>query len=129
MKYSYIKHEDSFLPIVPIEFGKNEEWVEFRAYVDSGASCSIFHSDVVDILNIELKKGEKGYIIVGDGTEIPVYYHNLDIKFATKEFKAIIGFSEQLGIGFDIIGHRDIFDRFRICFDNNERVVECYPYR
>ncbi len=129
MKYQYTKYKDRLLPIVPIEFRKNEEWIEFRVYVDSGASCSIFHSDTADVLGIGLKKGKKGYIIVGDGTQIPVYYHNLDVRFATKEFRATIGFSEKLGIGFDIIGQKDIFDRFRVCFSNNEKIVEFYPER
>jgi len=36
----------------------------------------------------------------------------------------MIGFSKQLGIGFNIIGRKDVFERFRICFDEKEKVVE-----
>jgi len=46
------------------------------------------------------------------------------IQLALEEFEAMIGFSKQLGIGFNIIGRRDIFERFKVCFTENERVVE-----
>ena len=40
------------------------------------------------------------------------------------EFEAEIGFSRQLGIGFNIIGRKDIFERFVICFDESNKIVE-----
>ena len=39
----------------------------------------------------------------------------------------MIGFSRRLGIGFNIIGRKDIFERFKICFDEKEKMVEFYP--
>jgi hypothetical protein len=41
-----------------------------------------------------------------------------------KEFEADLGFSRRLGIGFDIIGRKDPFERFVICFDERNRRVE-----
>jgi len=40
----------------------------------------------------------------------------LGIKIGDEEFEAVIGFSKQLGIGFNIIGRKDI--------DEKEKVVE-----
>jgi len=34
--------------------------------------------------------------------------------------------SKQLGIGFNIIGRKDVFERFKICFDEKEKVIEFY---
>jgi len=50
--------------------------------------------------------------------------HRIVVQLALEEFEAMIGFSKQLGIGFNIIGRRDIFERFKVCFTENERVVE-----
>jgi len=36
----------------------------------------------------------------------------------------MLGFSENLGVGFNLLGRVDFFDRFRICFYNKERFVE-----
>jgi len=125
MNYPYIQFKNRFLPIVPIKFGLgNTDWVEFTAYVDSGAGYSVFHESVIEILGLELEDGRKEYVTVGDGSLIPVYMHRIVIQLALEEFEAMIGFSKQLGIGFNIIGRRDIFERFKVCFTENERVVE-----
>ena len=61
---------------------------------------------------------------MGDGSLITVYLHELEVKIGEKSFKATVGFSKQLGIGFNIIGRKDIFERFKVCFNEKEKVVE-----
>ena len=56
-----------------------------------------------------------------------VYIHNVRVRIADEEFEAAVGFSRHLGIGFNIIGRLDIFDRFTVCFDESEKIVEFYP--
>ena len=125
MKYPYIQFRNRFLPIVPIRFRLgNNDWVEFKAYADSGAGYSVFHESVIEFLGLELEDGYKEYVTVGDGSLIPVYMHRIVVQLALEEFDAMIGFSKQLGIGFNIIGRRDIFERFKVCFMETERVVE-----
>jgi hypothetical protein len=123
LNFPYIFLEGRYLPIVPIEL-EGVEWVELHAFVDSGASYSIFHSDVAEILGIDFVKGEKNLMKVGDGIQIPVYSHNINVRFNEKEFIAKIGFSDKLGIGFDILGREGFFDRFIICFDDRKRVLK-----
>lgn len=123
MNYPYIFLKGRYLPIVPLEL-KGEEWIELHAFVDSGASYSIFHADITEILGINYKKGEKTYMTVGDGAQIPVYSHNIDVRFNDKEFTAKIGFSNKLGIGFDILGREGFFDRFIICFDDRKKILK-----
>jgi hypothetical protein len=123
MNFPYIFLEGRYLPIVPLEL-KGEEWIELHAFVDSGASYSIFHADIAEILGIEYTKGEKNFMTVGDGTQIPVYLHNINVRFNEKEFSAKIGFSNKLGIGFDILGREGFFDRFVVCFDDRKRILK-----
>jgi hypothetical protein len=40
-------------------------------------------------------------IIIIDGGLIPVYLHKLPVKFANVKFNAPLGFSENLGVGFN----------------------------
>jgi len=123
MNFPYIFLEGRYLPIVPLEL-KGKEWVELHAFVDSGASYSIFHADIAEILGIEFSKGEKNFMTVGDGTQIPVYIHNINVRFIEKKFKAKVGFSDKLGIGFDILGREGFFDRFVVCFDDRRRILK-----
>ena len=123
MKFNYTKFQGRFLPIISIRL-KGKEWVEFRAFVDSGAGYSIFQAEMAEILGLRLENGTESYVTVGDGSQIKVYIHRVKVKIAELEFDASIGFSRHLGIGFNIIGRLDIFDRFKVCFDESERVVE-----
>lgn len=124
MKFPYVREHGRFLPIITIPLEGTEDWVTFDAFVDSGASYSIFRAEVGDILGLEVEKGEKMYITVGDGSLMIVYMHRLNIQIRDEIFEASIGFSKQLGIGFNILGRKDIFERFRVCFDEKDRIVE-----
>ena len=135
MKLPYLKFRGRFLPIVSmwLKGHDDKEWVEFKAFVDSGAGYSVFQAEMAEILGLSLEDGEKEYVTVGDGSQIKVYIHKVRCKLADlpdepvgEEFGASIGFSRHLGIGFNIMGRLDIFDRFRICFDESERTVEFY---
>ena len=122
MEYSYILFKMKYLPMIPIEL-KGSEWVDFYAYVDSGASYSVFHSDIAEILNLNYEDGEKTYITVGDGSLITVFKHQAQVRLEGQEFMATIGFSKNLGIGFNILGREFFFDRFVFCFDDRKRVL------
>lgn len=125
MRYGYLKEEEKFSPIIPIKLEGRDGWVTFNAYVDSGATYSIFRAEIAsEILGIEIDKGKRLYVAVGDGSLITVYLHKIMIDLAGKVFKATIGFSKQLGIGFNIIGRKDIFDSFIITFNEKEKYVE-----
>lgn len=123
MKFNYTEFQGRYLPIIPISL-KYNEWVDFRAFVDSGAAYSIFQAEMAEILGLRLEAGKEDYVTVGDGSQIKVYIHQVKVKFADEEFKARIGFSRHLGIGFNIIGRKDFFERFKICFDESEKIVE-----
>lgn len=122
MKYPYIPFKNRCLPIIPLEL-KGSDWVEFNAYVDSGASYSVFHSDIAEILEHSYEQGEKTYITVGDGSLITVFKHQLPVRINEQEFIASIGFSKNLGIGFNILGRESFFDRFIFCFDDKNKVL------
>ncbi len=124
MRFSYIKLRGRYLPIIPLKVKGEDEWIIYDAFVDSGAGYSIFQSDVAEDLNLKLEEGKKEYVTIGDGSLIIVYTHRLEIQIGDEEFNAMIGFSRRLGIGFNIIGRKDIFERFKVCFDEKEKVVE-----
>ena len=51
----------------------DREWVEFKAFVDSGAGYSVFQAEMAEILGLSLENGEEEYVTVGDGSQIKVY--------------------------------------------------------
>lgn len=126
MKFPYIKLRGRYLPIVPLKIKGEAGWIIYNAFVDSGAGYSVFQADVAEDLNLKLEEGKREYVTVGDGSLIIIYIHQLEIQICDEKFEAGIGFSKQLGIGFNIIGRKGIFERFLICFDEKEKVIEFY---
>ena len=124
MRYPYLEERGKFAPIIPIRLMGRSGWITFDAYVDSGATYSIFKPEMAEILGIEPDKGERQYVTVGDGSLITVYLHKVKIDLAGKIFEATIGFSKQLGIGFNILGRKDIFDNFVITFNEKGKYVD-----
>ncbi|GBE01727.1 hypothetical protein BMS3Abin08_01160 [bacterium BMS3Abin08] len=62
-------------------------------------------------------------IVVGDGSFIPTYFHDLSIKIGEWHVTAPVGFSERLGVGFNLLGRKGIFDQFQVCFNDHTRKV------
>ena len=121
MIFPYLDNE----PIVPIEIkAKNGEWLEFHAYIDSGAGFSVFHSDHAEILGLKLESGRKIFFTVGSGEKIPAYIHKLPVKFAGKEFLAEVAFSSNLGVGTNLLGLASFFDNFSFCFHHVNKYVD-----
>lgn len=126
MIFPYIDDE----PIVPLEIKSNkDEWIEFYAYIDSGAGFSVFHSDHAQVLGLTLQKGKKIFFTVGNGEKIPAYVHKIPTRFAGKEFLSEVAFSESLGIGTNLLGLASFFDKFSICFHDRKKYVEINELR
>lgn len=121
MKFQYIDGE----PIASLDIqSKKGIWIEFHAYIDSGAGFSVFHSDDIEALGLKLEDGRKIFLTVGDGAQIPAYVHRIPVKFAGKEFLAEIAFSPSLGVGTNLLGLASFFDKFLICFHHAKKYVE-----
>ena len=73
--------------------------------------------------NINYKQGKKMMIVVGDGSFIPVNFIQLLLIIGDIEIETTIGFSEHLGVGFNLLGRKDIFEKFRVCFSDSKKVV------
>ncbi len=128
MKFDYRFAEGQFLPIISLKLKGKEEWIESKAYVDSGASYSLFHAGIAEILGFILEEGELREMSVGDGNILKVYVHEILILVAGQEFKAYLGFSKGIGVGFNIVGRKSIFEKFLVCFNEKEKYVEFTPF-
>jgi hypothetical protein len=95
--------------------------------VDSGASYSIFTAKIAEEIGMPYTQGRATYVMVGDGSSIPVYLHRLPLRIGVQELIATIGFSPRLGVGFNLLGRQDIFTRFDVTFSDSRRTVTFRP--
>jgi len=112
IEFPYILHKGYLMPIIPVTLQNARVWM----FVDSGATFSIINAAEARDLGIAWGQGRPQMIVVGDGSFIPVYLHDLPIQIGEWQVTAPIGFSERLGVGFNLLGRAGIFDQFQVCF-------------
>jgi hypothetical protein len=107
------------MPIIPITILAHKVWV----FVDSGATFTMLSSGEADRLGIDWEAGRQQMIVVGDGSFIPTYLHDLPIRIGFWEVTVPVGFSERLGVGFNVLGRSGVFNQFQVCFNDHTRRV------
>jgi hypothetical protein len=125
--FPYKTYKDSPCPIIKFSLCAHQDWIDSEAYVDSGASVSLFSILESQRLRLDYTRGKRIYFRMGDGSLIPVYLHKLSVKLGDISFKAAIGFSAQLGVGFNLIGREDFFNRFDITFSDATKTITFLP--
>ena len=119
IEFTYTLHKGYMMPIIPITILDHKVWV----YVDTGATFSVLRMDEAHRIGIDWEMGRQQMIVVGDGSFIPTYFHDLSIKIGEWQVTAPIGFSERLGVGFNLLGRTGIFNQFQVCFNDRIRKV------
>lgn len=114
-------------PIITIGVKAGGLWYPVEVYVDSGAVYTVLRAQIADGIGFDYRTGNRIYLQVGDGSFIPVYLHDLELQVGTEQFPAKVGFSDKLGIGFNLLGRTSIFERFKICFQESQAIITFEP--
>ena len=123
-EFPYLKDSQGrYAPIVYLQVWTGNRWLYLQAYVDSGASWSVFHVDVAQLLGLKLHKVKRRYIALGNGSVLPIYLARIKVRFAGEEFTVPAGFSDALRMGFNLMGRAGFFDRFLMCFNDRARCL------
>lgn len=107
-------------PVVMVSLFHNHARTETRAYVDSGAWYSVFDADVAARLNIVLQNRAHIWSHGLDGRRVPVYLHRVGLELAGFHVSATVGFSDQMKMGFNLIGRHSIFNQLQFCFNDRD---------
>ncbi|PIP54823.1 MAG: hypothetical protein COX07_03250 [Bacteroidetes bacterium CG23_combo_of_CG06-09_8_20_14_all_32_9] len=105
-----------------IKLKSEKEELTVEALVDSGASFSVFRSEVADYLGIPIEKGKPIYL-TGIGGRILGYLHKIPIKASNKNFTCKIIFSKEYNVSLNILGRDNFFLPFLITFNEKEKKV------
>ncbi len=107
-------------PVIPVRLFHNHAQTLELAYVDSGAMYSIFAPTVAAELGIDLKTGQRASISSVEGRVMLVFLHPVGIRIGDFQFRAQIGFSDYLGIGFNLLGRFSVFNQLQFCFNDRD---------
>ncbi len=128
MEFAYLKDgHGRFAPLVYLQVWTGNRWLYLQAYVDSGASWSVFHLDVAQLVGVSLKRAKRRTVSLGNGATLPIYLHPIKVRFAGQAFTVPAGFSDALTVGFNLIGRAGFFDRFQMSFNDRKRVLTVTP--
>lgn len=125
--YHYLPIDGRLSPVVPLGIGYRGKWRRVEAYVDSGATYSLFHPEIGVELGITIEQGTKVWVQTASGDFLPVYLHLMDVQLGFQRFQTEIGFSDRLGVKFNLLGRSSFFERFEICFSDFARTVTFIP--
>ncbi len=123
MQYEYQKLADGHLyPIIPVKLAYGLLRVHEQVLIDSGASISIFHSNVAKDLGIRLQNHQL-VELSGVGGSVQGYHQIVTMSIAGKTFKAPAIFVEATVSPYNLLGRQGIFTRFVITFDEKNKML------
>jgi hypothetical protein len=121
--FRYKPFKGYLAPIITMGVKMNATWYPIEVYVDSGSVYTVLHAQIAKGIGFNYLSGDRVFLQVGDGGYIPVYLHDLDVQIGPERFTGKVGFSEKLGVGFNILGRKGFFDRFKICFQESSGIL------
>jgi len=121
--FRYKPVQGRLAPIIMVGIKLEETWYPIETYVDSGAAYTLLHAGIAKGARFDYRAAHLTYCQVGDGSFIPVYLHELELQISSERFLAPVGFSERLGVVFNLLGRDNIFSRFRICFQEQNKIL------
>ena|SRR3989338_8605793 len=119
----YKNSQGDYYPIVPLVLWHGLQKLNTDALIDSGATISIFQPAIAEFLGIKIESG-KEIFLGGVGGRIKGYVHQLKIEISDKKLVAPVVFSYEYHVSVNLLGRDSVFDRFKISFEENRRIVE-----
>ncbi len=114
-------------PIVAIQLFHDHAQAAALAFVDSGATYSIFQADIAGRLELSLIEEQEQKILLPDGHMIRAYLHRVGLSLADFQISAVVGFSKEMRIGFNLLGRYSIFNQLQFCFNDRDHELSVSP--
>ena len=114
-------------PLIALTLYCDHLRTDVDAYVDSGAYYSVFQADIAARLGLAFQMGIAVSTIGADGRPILVFLHRVGLRIAEFQLTATVGFSEELGIGFNLLGRHSVFNQLQFCFNDRDGELVVSP--
>lgn len=115
-------------PVVNILLLFNSQSVKYSALIDSGADYCIFHAEMTDLLQLDVKKGKKLTFYGTSGEPQTAYFHKINIELGGWLMDLYCGFSYDMkSLPYGILGQTGFFDRFKVEFNYQIKRIELKP--
>lgn len=124
MRFSYQKTPDGiYFPVIEIGVSSKTKHLRIDILIDSGATLSVFRSEIAEELGIIIEQGEEIFL-GGVGGRIRGFRHLLKFDIANKELRVPVVFSDEYLVRFNLLGREGVFKNFKILFNEKNLSVE-----
>ena len=127
MKFDYKKVAPTVLrPIIPIQIGSKDRFINYEVLVDSGADLCLFDAEIGELVGVNIKDGEKLEVRGITGQAEYYYLHPIVIKVGGWDYKTKVGFMPNLNnrYSYGVVGQKGFFDIFIVKFDLLKEQIE-----
>lgn len=100
---------------------KDNSWIEFHPYIDSGADVTVIPLSLGKLLGFELDEG-KIQQIGGIRGSVPVIYTRAVLKIGGKEVTTQVAWALIEDVP-PLLGRTDIFDNFKVTFEQKRGII------
>ena len=116
-------------PVIPIhlEFGTHR--IAYEALVDSSADYSIFHAEIGEVIDLNVRKGRRIRFAGVSGISQEGFRHPVRLEVGNRTFQASVVFAYHIGIPYGILGQAELFKEFVVVFDRERGWLELKPHR
>ena len=125
--FPYRRYRQGTAPIVPVKVLSDHRWRGIWAYVDSGASYSLLTVKDAKRLGLMKIRARRMAVTTSGGMTQQISLHRLWAKLGTQRLSITFGVPRGFDVAFNLLGRRDLFGRYRICFDDVNQFVTFSP--
>ena len=129
VEFAYKRYRDGMAPIIPLQVKAGKQWRRIWGYVDSGAAYSILK--VADARRLGLMKirARRIAITTSGGRTQAISLHRLWVKLGKDRFSITFGVPRGFDIDFNLLGRRDLFQRYEVAFDDADALLTLTRHR
>lgn len=114
-EFDYFQKDGQWFPIIDVTLQHSRQSITTKALIDSGASFSVFQSEIAEYLGITIEQGKKIYL-TGIGGRILGYVHRVSLSVGSVHFNCTVVFSPELSVSLNLLGRNNFFHPFVISF-------------
>ena len=128
MSFPYHRRGDSSAPVLPAMVLAGGRWRRLHGYVDSGAAFSILKVSEAKRLGLLKVRGRNMAVTAGGGRVFRISLHRLWTKIGGQRVSITYGVPRDFDVDLNLFGRRDLFQRYRVCFDDARGILELVPH-
>lgn len=129
LRFPYKPYREGAAPIVSLKVLARGRWRRIHGYVDSGAAYSILTVKEARRLGLLKIKARHLAVTTSGGRTQKISLHRLWARIGRQKISITFGVPRGFDLDFNLLGRRDLFRRYVVCFDDAHGLLTFFPHR